>query len=90
MSYEKLRLLEGLTDKNDYDTKATQSDVIEELIQVETDEIVVNESASQPEKTNQMLENKQNEDVNQTKVQIEHSPQTLRKIKYMHCKNYIS
>ena len=33
--------------------KMIQSDIIEELIQVETDEIVLNESASQPEKSNQ-------------------------------------
>ena len=42
----KLRVLERLTDRNDHDTNDTQSDTIEELIQVETDEIVLNEGAS--------------------------------------------
>ena len=37
------------TDIND-----TQSDIIEELIHVETDTIVLNESASKPDKPNQM------------------------------------
>ena len=33
----------------DHDTNDTQSDTTEELIQAETDEIVLNESTSQPE-----------------------------------------
>ena len=56
----KLRVLERLTDRTEHDIDVTQSDIIEKLIQVETDEIVLNESASQPEKSNQMLENNQN------------------------------
>ena len=44
---------------------------------------MLNKSASQPEKPNQMLENNQNEDVNQTKVKIEPSPHSLREIEYI-------
>ena len=58
----------------------TQSDIIEELIHVETDAIVLHESVSKPDKPNQMLGNDQNEDVTQTKVQFEPSPHSLRKI----------
>ena len=36
-----------------------------------------------------MLEINQNEDVNQTKVQIESSPHSLRKMKCTHCMNCI-
>ena len=61
-----LRVLKGLTNRNDYDINVTQSNIIEELIQVETDKIVLNESTSQPEKPNEMLKNNQNEDVNLT------------------------
>ena len=76
----KLRVLERLPDRNHYNINDTQSDIIEELIQVETDEIVLNESVTQPEKLNQMLENNPNENVNQTIVDTDHSPHTLRKI----------
>ena len=38
-------VLERLTDRNDYDINDTESDIIEKLIQVETDEIVLHESA---------------------------------------------
>ena len=57
----KLRVFKGLTDRNDYNINKTQSDIIEDLIQVKTDEIVLNESANQPEKPNQILENNQND-----------------------------
>ena len=50
---------------------------------------MLNESASQLEKPNQMLENNQNEDVNQTNAKIEPSPHSLRKIKCTHCENHI-
>ena len=75
----KLRVLERLTDRNGYDINDTQSYIIEELIQVEIDEIVLTESASQSEKSNQSLENNQNENVNPRKVEIEPSPHSLRK-----------
>ena len=85
----KLRVLERFTDRNDYDTNVTQSDIIEELIQVETYEIVLNESAGQTEELNEIIENNQNENVNQTEVEIEPGPHSLRKIECTHCKNYI-
>ena len=59
-------MLKGLTDGNDYDINDTQSDIIEELIHVEPDVVVLNESASKPEQPNQMLGNNQSEDVTQT------------------------
>ena len=85
----KLRMLKGLTDENDHDINDRQSDIIEELIHVETDEIVLNESASKLGKPNQILGKNQNEDVTQTKLQIEPSPHSLRKMKCTHCKHYI-
>ena len=39
----KLRMLKRLTDGNDSDINDTQSDIIEDLIHVETDAIVLNE-----------------------------------------------
>ena len=84
----KLRMLKGLTDGNDYDINDTQSK-IGELIHEETDAIVLYESASKLEQSNQMLGIKQIEDVTQTKVQTELSPHSLRKIKCSPCKNYI-
>ena len=82
-------MLKGLTDGNDSDINDTQSDIIEELINVETDAIVINESGSKSDKPHQMLGNNQNEDMTQTKVQIEPSPHCLRKIKCTDCKKYI-
>ena len=58
----KLRSLEMLT--YDHDKSEGQSDIVEELIQVETDEIVLNESTSQPvasEEINKMIESNQKE-----------------------------
>ena len=77
----KLRVLERLTDRNDYDINDTQSDIIEGLIQ--TDEIVLNESASQQKGSNQMLENNQNKNVNQTKVEIEPRHHSLKSQMHM-------
>ena len=85
----KLRMLKGLTNGNDYDINDTQNDIIEELIHVETDAIVLNKSASKPDKPNHLLQNNQNEDVTHTKVNIEPSPHSLRKTECTHCKNYI-
>ena len=82
-------MLKGSTDGNDYDITDTQSDIIEELIHVETNEIVLNKSSSKPEKPNQIQDNNQNEDLNQREVQIEPSPHNLRKIECTHCKHYI-
>ena len=53
----KLRMLKGLTDGNDYDINDTQSDIIVELIHIDTDATVFNENACKPENPNQMLGN---------------------------------
>ena len=60
----KLRVLKRLREGNDHDTNDTQSDIINKLIQVETDKIVLNESTSQPEELSQMIESNYNENVN--------------------------
>ena len=47
-------MLKELTDGNDYNINDSQSDIIEELIHVETDAIMLNESAcklGQPDQT---------------------------------------
>ena len=79
----KLRNLERLTNGNDHDKNETQSNIVEDLVQVETDEIVLNESTSQPftsEEINQMIESNQNESLIQTKVEIEPSHSSVRKV----------
>ena len=71
----KLRNLEMLT--NAHAKNETQSDMIGELIQVETDEIMLNENISQQvtsEKINQMI------------AKIEPSHGSLRKVECTHCK----
>ena len=68
----KLRNLEMLT--CDHDKNETQSEIVEELIQVETVEIVLNESTSQPETSeelDQMIESNQKGILKQTEVEIE-------------------
>ena len=45
----KLKMSKELTDGNDYDIYDTQSDITEELIHLETDVIMLNESGSKPE-----------------------------------------
>ena len=42
-------------------------------MQVKTDGIVLNESASQPEELNQMIKSSHNENMNQINVEIEQS-----------------
>ena len=84
-------MLKESSDGNDHNINDTQSDIIEKMIHVETDAIMSKESACSLGQPNQILENKQNqtENMTQTKVQIEPSPHSLRKIKCMHCKNHI-
>ena len=84
-----MRVLNKVTDGDGSDINDIQGNIIEELIHVETEEILLNKSASQLEKPNQMIENNQNEDLKQRKVQIEPSPHSRRKIECTHCKNYI-
>ena len=84
-----LRVFTEVRDEYDYDINDIHDDIIEKLIHLETYEIMLNESANQQEKPNQMLENNQNEDVNQIKVQIGPIPHSLRKIKCTHCKHYL-
>ena len=60
----KLRELERLTEGNDHDKNETQSNIIEELIEIETEENALNESTSHPvtsEELNETIESNQNE-----------------------------
>ena len=61
------------------------------MLKVETNPIMLNESAHKLGQPDQILENNQNqnENVTKTEVQIEPSPHSLRKIKCTHCNNYI-
>ena len=90
MIQSKLRNLEMLT--NDHNKNEKQSDMIEELTQVKTDGIMLNESNSQPvtsEEINQTVESSQNEILKQTEVEIEPSLGSLRKVEFTHSKNYM-
>ena len=67
----KLRNLEMLT--NGHDKSETQIDMVQELIQVETDEMVPNESNSQPVTSgeiNEMIENNQNKNMKQIELKL--------------------
>ena len=81
----KLRVLKELTDRTEHNTNDSQNDIVEELIHVQTDAIMLNEGAC---KSDQIINNGQNQNksMTQTEVQIESGPQSLRKIKCMHCK----
>ena len=87
----KLRVLKELTDKIECNINDSQSDIIEELIHVQTDAILLNEGACKPGQYDQIIDSGQNQNENktQTEVQIESGPQTLRKIECTHFKNYI-
>ena len=87
----KLRVLKEFTDRNEYNINDLLSDIVEELIHVETDAIMLNESACKSGQPDEKLGNNQNqnENVTQTEVQIEHSPHSLREIQCTLCKNYI-
>ena len=77
----KPRMLTELTDGNYYNINDSQSDIIEELIHVETEAIMLNESACKSGQPDQILENNQNQNENmtQTKAHIEPSPHSLNK-----------
>ena len=85
-----LRELKELTDRTEYNINS-QRDIVEELIHVQTDAIVLNEGACKSGQSDQIINDSQNQNENmtQTEVQIELGPQSLRKIKCTHCKNYI-
>ena len=88
----KSRVLKELTDRNEYNINNSQSDIVEELIHVQTDAIVLNEGACKSGQSDQILSNRQNQNENMTQieVQIEPGPHSLRKIECNHCKNYIN
>ena len=87
----KLRVLKELTDRTEYNINDSQSDIVEELIHVETDAIMLSEGACKSAESDQIINNiqNQNENMTQTEVQIESGPQSLRKFECTHCKNYI-
>ena len=87
----KLRVLKELTDRTECNINDSQSDIVEELIRVQTDAIMLNEGACKSGQSDQIINNSQNQNENmtQTEVQIESGPQSLRKIECTHCKNYI-
>ena len=86
----RLRVLKELTDRTECNINDSQSDIVEELINVQTDVILLNEGACKSGQSDQIINNgqNQNENVTQTEVQMESGPQSLRKIECTHCKNY--
>ena len=87
----KLRVLKELIDKTEYNINDSQSDIVEELIHVQTDAIMLSDGACKVGQSGQIINNgqSQNENMTQTEVQIESGPHSLRKIECTHCKNYI-
>ena len=87
----KVRVLKELTDSTECNINDSQNDITEELIHVQTDVILLNEGACESKPSDQKVDNgqNQNENMTQTGVQIESSPQSLRKIECTNCKNYI-
>ena len=85
-------IYEILTNGNDHDKNETQSDIIEELSQIETDNIVLNERTTQPitsEEINLVIESNQNEILKHTTVDIEPGPSSLRKVEWTPFKKYM-
>ena len=62
----KLRVLTELTDRNEYNINDSQSDIVEELIHVETNAIIINEGACKSGQPDQKLMNGQNQNENMT------------------------
>ena len=87
----KVRVLKVLTDSTECNINGSHNDIIEELIHVQTDAILLNESACKSKPSDQKIDNcqNQNENMTQTEVQIESDPQSLRKIECTQCKNFI-
>ena len=86
----KVRKLKELTDSTECNINDSQN-ITEKLIHVQTDAILVNEGACKSGQSDQIIDNgqNQNENMTQTKVQIDSDPQSLRKIECTHCKNYV-
>ena len=81
---------------NDHGKSETESNIIEEMTQVDINEIYINEGTSQlviSEKMNQMVETNQNkilrQIVTQTEIEIEPNPGNLRKVEIPHYTNYL-
>ena len=75
----KLRILKELIDRNDYNTNDAQSDIIEELTNVETDAIMLNEDVCKSGQPDQKIGNGQNKNENMTQTgdKIEPRPHSL-------------
>ena len=71
----KLRVLKELTYRTEFNINNSQSDIVE-LIHVQTDAIMLNESACKSGQLDQLIKNSQNQNENmtQTEVQIEPGP----------------
>ena len=84
--------MKELTESTECNISDSHNDIIEELIQIDTNASVSvsNKGAckSVTSDQNQKVEN-QDENMTQIEVQIESGPQSLRKIECTHCKNYI-
>ena len=87
----KVRVLKKLTDNTECNINDSHNVIIEELIHVQIDAILLNKGACKSVPSDQKIDNgqNQNENMTQTKVQIESGPQSLRKFQCTHCKNYI-
>ena len=76
-----LKVLKELTDRTEYNINCSQSDIVEELIHVQTDAIMLNEYACKSRQSDQIINNSQsqNENMTQTEVQIESGHQSIEK-----------
>ena len=82
------KVLKELTESTECNINDSHNDIIEELIQIDTNASVSNKDACKSVSSDQKVEN-QDENMTQIEVQIESGPQSLRKIECTHCKNYI-
>ena len=60
MVQPKLRVLKELTDRTEYNINDSKSDIVEELIHVQTDAIMLNEGACKSGQSDQIVNNSQN------------------------------
>ena len=82
------KVLKELTESTECNINHSHNDIIEELIQIDTNASVSNKYACKSVSSDQKDEN-QDENMTQIEVQIESGAQSLRKIECTHCKNYI-
>ena len=61
ISQPKLRVLKELTDRTECNINDSQSDIVEELIHVQTDAIMLNEGACKSGQSDQIINNSQNQ-----------------------------